>query len=226
MSAAIGLRQDTRAPKLFDWIAEWVVDVVERLSYAGLALLVAFENVFPPIPSELILPLAGFLIGQGRFSFPLVLLAVTLGSLAGALVLYGIGLAAGKTGLDRLVRRYGSWVLLKEEDLTRAEQWFDRYGPAAVFIGRLVPIVRSLVSIPAGYRRMPLGQFLLLTGIGSALWNGALIGLGWALGRNWTTIERYVGWLQYLFIAAAAALVVRFLWRRLRPRDDGIPART
>ena len=203
---------------MFDSIAEWVTSVIETLGYPGLTVLVALENVFPPIPSEIILPLAGFLTGQNRFSFVLVLIATTLGSLIGALVLYGIGLAIGQRRVNRLVERYGHWALLTPEDLTRSENWFDRYGPVAVFTGRLVPLVRSLVSIPAGYRRMPLGQFLLLTGFGSALWNGVLVGLGWALGENWHDIEEYVGWLQYVVIAVAAFLVLRFVWQRLRAR--------
>jgi membrane protein DedA with SNARE-associated domain len=203
---------------VFDSIAEWVTSVIETLGYPGLTVLVALENVFPPIPSEIILPLAGFLTGQNRFSFVLVLIATTLGSLIGALVLYGIGLAIGQRRVNRLVERYGHWALLTPEDLTRSENWFDRYGPVAVFTGRLVPVVRSLVSIPAGYRRMPLGQFLLLTSFGSALWNGVLVGLGWALGENWHDIQEYVGWLQYVVIAVAAFLVLRFVWQRLRAR--------
>ena len=203
---------------MFDWIAEWVTNVIEALGYPGLTVLVALENLFPPVPSEVILPLAGFLTGQNRFSFPLVLVATTLGSLIGALALYGIGMAAGQRRVNWLVERYGHWALLTPDDLTRSEIWFDRYGPVAVFIGRLVPVVRSLVSIPAGYRRMPIGQFLLLTGCGSALWNGALVGFGWALGENWHAIEEYVGWFQYVVIAVVAVLVLRFVWQRLRGR--------
>jgi membrane protein DedA with SNARE-associated domain len=208
---------------VLDRLAEWAAHVVETLGYPGLTLLVALENVFPPIPSEVILPLAGFLTGLQRFSFPLVLLATTLGSLSGALILYGIGAAIGQGRVRSLVARYGHWALLTPEDLIRAELWFDRFGPVAVFTGRLVPVVRSLVSIPAGYSRMPLGQFLLLTGFGSALWNGALVALGWALGENWHLIERYVGWLQYLVLAIVALLVARFVWQRLRARTS--PAR-
>jgi membrane protein DedA with SNARE-associated domain len=199
---------------VFNWIAEWVTTVIETLGYPGLTVLVALENIFPPIPSELILPLAGFLTGQNRFSFPLVLVATTLGSLLGALLLYGIGMAAGQRGVRRLFECYGHLALLTPDDLSRAETWFDRYGPVAVFIGRLIPVVRSLVSIPAGYRRMPVGQFLLLTGFGSVLWNGALVTLGWILGENWRQVEDYVGWLQYLVIAAVVFLILRFVWKR------------
>jgi membrane protein DedA with SNARE-associated domain len=201
---------------VFDRIGEWVTGVIEALGYPGLTVLVALENVFPPIPSEIILPLAGFLTGQGRFSFPLVMLATTLGSLLGALVLYGVGAAAGRGRVRRLVERFGHWALLTPEDLTRAERWFDRYGTIAVFTGRLAPVVRSLVSIPAGYSRMPLGKFVLLTAVGSAIWNGVLVSLGWALGENWHNIERYVDWLQYLVLAAVALLVIRFIWLRVR----------
>jgi membrane protein DedA with SNARE-associated domain len=203
---------------VFDRLAEWVTSVIETLGYPGLTVLVALETVFPPIPSEVILPLAGFLTGQNRFSFLLVLIAATLGSLIGAVVLYAVGLAIGQRRVRNLVQRYGHWALLTPDDLTRAEDWFDRFGPVAVFTGRLLPVVRSLVSIPAGYRRMPLGQFLLLTCGGSAVWNGALVALGWALGENWHVIEEYVGWLQYVVIAVAVVLVLRFVWQRLRAR--------
>jgi membrane protein DedA with SNARE-associated domain len=203
---------------VFERLAEFVTNVIETIGYPGLTILVALENVFPPIPSEVILPLAGFMTGQGRFSFALVILATTLGSVLGALVLYGIGAAIGKRRIEALVTRYGHWALLTPEDLTKAEQWFERYGPIAVFVGRLVPIVRSLVSIPAGYQRMPLLQFIALTFFGSMLWNGALVTLGWIFGDNWHTIEDYVGWLQYAVIAVVAILVVKFVWQRLRAR--------
>ncbi len=203
---------------MFERLAEFVTNVIETIGYPGLTILVALENVFPPIPSEVILPLAGFMTGQGRFSFALVILATTLGSVLGALVLYGIGAAIGKRRIEALVSRYGHWALLTPEDLTKAEQWFERYGPIAVFVGRLVPIVRSLVSIPAGYQRMPLLQFIALTFFGSMLWNGALVTLGWIFGDNWHAIEDYVGWLQYAVIAVVAILVVKFVWLRLRAR--------
>jgi membrane protein DedA with SNARE-associated domain len=203
---------------VFESLAEWVASVIQTLGYPGLTILVALETVFPPIPSEVILPFSGFLTGQGRFSFPAVLLATTAGSLAGALLLYGIGARVGQRRVHRFIARYGHWALLTPADLARAEAWFDRYGAVAVFTGRLVPVVRSLVSIPAGYSGMPLGRFVVLTGAGSALWNGTLVALGWVLGENWTFLERYVGWLQYAVIALVAVVVIRFVWQRLGTR--------
>lgn len=203
---------------MFDALAAWVTSVIEALGYPGLTVLVALESVFPPIPSEVILPLAGFMTGQGRFSFILVLVATTLGSILGALLLYGIGAAIGQRRMRAFVARYGHWGMITTDDLSRAEDWFYRYGPIAVFVGRLVPVVRSLVSIPAGYGRMPILQFVLLTGFGSVLWNGMLVSLGWALGENWHVVEEYVGWFQYIVIAAVAFLVLRFIWQRLRNR--------
>lgn len=199
----------------FGDLAGWVTDVIEALGYAGVAVLVALENVFPPIPSEVILPLSGFLAGQGRFSLPAVVLAATVGSVAGALILYAVGHYFGEARVRRLIRRYGRWLTVSERDLDRAEAWFERYGPAVVFFGRLVPIVRSIVSIPAGIGRMALGRFVLYTALGSALWNAALIGAGWLLGDNWEAAGPYVEVLQYLVILLVVAAVAWFFARRL-----------
>ena len=198
----------------FGDIVQWVTDVIEALGYGGVAFLVALENVVPPIPSEVILPLAGFLAGQGRFWLPGVVLAATAGSVAGALLLYVIARSFGEPRIRRLIDRYGRWATIGQDDLDRAETWFDRHGPAVIFFGRLVPIVRSLVSLPAGFQRMPLGPFVLYTALGSGLWNGALIGLGWILGDRWEDVERYVGAFQNAVIAVALAAVAWFLWKR------------
>jgi membrane protein DedA with SNARE-associated domain len=202
------------SPALLGGITQWVTDVIESFGYIGVAALVALENIFPPIPSELILPLAGFLAGQGRFWLPAVILAATAGSVAGALVLYLVGERLGERRLRVLVDRYGRWFGLGVDDLDRADDWFDRHGSAAVLLCRLVPVVRSLVSIPAGLRRMPLTAFVLYTAVGSGLWNSALIGLGWLLGDQWHEVERFVGYFQYLVIAAAGIGLIWFIWKR------------
>src|SRR4051794_9580158 len=158
-------------PVFLSGLTERVTDIIERLGYIGIAGLIALENVFPPIPSEIILPLAGFMAGRGDFLLPAVVVAATIGSVVGALVLYAVGAWLGDKRLHHLVNRYGQFLGVRERDLDRANNWFDRYGATAVFFGRLVPVIRSIVSVPAGIRRMSLGQFLLYTAVGSTIWN-------------------------------------------------------
>ncbi len=199
-------------------LVEWVASVIYSLGYTGIFFLIALENLLPPIPSEVILPLAGFLVGQGRFAFWAVLAASTAGSVSGALVLYGLGGWLGEARLRRLVRRFGRFVLLGEPDLDRAERWFERYGGPVVFFGRLVPGVRSLISVPAGIERMPLWRFTVYTSGGSLLWNMVLVRLGWILGDQWTLVRQYTQTIQYVLLAAVIATIAWFLWRRLGKR--------
>ena len=203
-------------------IAAWVADVMLAFSYVGVALLVALDNVFPPIPSEIILPLAGFLSGQGHLAYPGVVLAATVGSVAGALPLYAIGYWLGESRLRPLVRRFGRWLFIEEGDLDQAQAWFDRHGTKAVLIGRCVPLVRSLISIPAGLACMPLGRFVLYTTLGSGLWNAILVGIGWTLGERWEQVGSYLKPLEYVVMALLVAATARFLWHRLRP-PSGAP---
>lgn len=196
----------------------WAVSVMEQGGYAGLVLLIALDAVFPPIPSEIVLPLAGFLTGRGLLIYPLAVLAATMGSVAGALLLYGIGHWLGEERLRSGVAEHGHWLLLDEDDIHRASGWFNHHGGKAVFLGRFVPTVRSLISVPAGVTRMPLGQFVWLTALGSALWNAALIGLGWLLGAYWQTVANYVQPLSTAVMLAGLAAVVVFVWRRGRKR--------
>ena len=203
-------------------IASWVTDVVEELGYIGLLLMIALENVFPPIPSEIVLPLAGFLTGQGRMWFPGAVLAATLGSLLGALILYYAGYYFGERRVRAMVRKFGRWVMVSEGDIDKANDWFDRHDRKAVLFGRMFPVVRSLISIPAGIRRMPMTRFLIYTALGSAVWNTTLIGIGWILGDNWEEVEQYVGYLQYLVILAVLAGIVWFVYKKLQQRKAGM----
>jgi membrane protein DedA with SNARE-associated domain len=195
-------------------IAQWVTDVIASLGYVGVAALVALENLFPPIPSELILPLAGFLAGQGRFALPLVIVAATFGSTAGALAVYGIGAGLGERRVRALTARYGGFLRLSDEDIDRAESWFDRHGGEAVFLGHLAPLIRSVISIPAGLRRMPLWKFALYTAAGSGVWNSVLVTLGWALGDRWQQINQYASYFEYAVIAAIVGGIGWFVWKR------------
>jgi membrane protein DedA with SNARE-associated domain len=197
-------------------LSEWVTDVIRELGYVGVALLVALENLFPPIPSEIVLPFAGFVASDGDATLPGMILAATIGSLAGAWLLYGIAAWIGPDRLERFVVRYGRWLRLTNADIARAERWFDRRAVVAVLVGRCIPLIRSLVSIPAGFRRMPFATFTLYTAIGSLIWNTALIGAGYILRDNWEDVEPVLDIVQYVVIAAIVGVVGWFVWTRLR----------
>lgn len=199
-------------------IATWVQDVIERLGAVGVALLVILENVFPPIPSEIVLPFAGFVAQRGDGSVVVMIFAATLGAVVGALILYGIAALIGPDRLRVFIVKFGRWFGVKPADLARAEQWFDRHAVAAVLLGRCVPLIRSVVSVPAGFRRMRLAPFLLYTAVGSIVWNTALIGAGAILGDQWEKVEPYVATLQWVVVALIAVAVVRFAISKLRRR--------
>jgi membrane protein DedA with SNARE-associated domain len=173
------------------------------------------ENLFPPIPSEFVLPFAGFLVAGGQMSFLWVVVAGTLGSVGGAVILYFFGLWAGEPVLRYLVRRYGRWWLLSEADLDRTIQFFVRRGDVVVFFARVVPLFRSLISLPAGMSRMPFGKFLLLTTLGSAIWSTILVWAGVLLGANWEQILGFISRYQRLIVVAAVLAAVVFVGRRL-----------
>lgn len=195
-------------------LTNWAKDFVESAGYIGVFLMIVMENVFPPIPSEAILPLAGFLAGEGRFWLPAVIVAATLGAVVGALILYYVAYAFGDRRLRWLINRYGKWFAVGEKDLDTANDWFDRHGAKAVLFCRMVPIVRSLVSLPAGMRRMPLGPFMLYTAIGSGIWNSILIIAGWWLGDNWEDVSHLVDYLDYPMYALIVLAVGWFIWKK------------
>ena len=197
----------------------WVLSVIEALGAIGVGLLVALESIFPPIPSEVVLPLAGFLAGQGKLGFVAVLVWATVGSLVGALALYWLGAALGADRLKRLADRI---PLLDARDVERAEAWFSRHGVWAVLLGRMVPGVRSLVSIPAGVERMPLWLFGLLTVVGSAAWNALFIGLGWLLGDRWAEVGKYSDVINYVVIGGIVLACAVLLGRRAVRRRRGL----
>ena len=187
----------------------WIADLIEAFGALGVAFLMVLENLFPPIPSELILPFAGFLVGRGEIGFLPALIASTAGSLSGALILYALGRWEGRN----LILRYGRYLRVKEADLDRAEGWFDKYDEWVVLFGRMVPGVRSVVSIPAGMLRTPFLRFVLLTTAGSAAWNTLLLGAGWYLGENWQQIEGFMGSLSnFVLVLVAVALVAAAIW--------------
>jgi membrane protein DedA with SNARE-associated domain len=199
-------------------IAGWAIGLMERLGSPGAGLAVALENLFPPLPSEVILPLAGFAAAQGDLGLLSAILFTTLGSVVGALALYGIGASLGR---DRTRALAGRLPLVRVRDVDRAGEWFVKHGPKAVFFGRMVPGVRSVISVPAGVERMPVLLFVPLTALGSLVWNSALILAGHQLGERWHLVESSVGVFQKLVVAAAVAAVVWFVVVTVRRRSDG-----
>jgi membrane protein DedA with SNARE-associated domain len=196
-------------------LVQWATDIAYSLGYVGIAVLVAMGNLHLPIPTEITLPLAGFLVSQGRFSFVPALAWTTGAAVGSSLLLYFPGRWFGEERLRRFVRRYGRFVFVGESDLDRARWLFEEHGAKAILIGRLFPGIGTLISIPAGIYRMPiLGWFMVFTVLDSVIWNGALIGLGWFLGSQWTLVEQYARIIEYVLLAVVAVAVVWFVWRR------------
>jgi membrane protein DedA with SNARE-associated domain len=200
-------------------LVQWATDVAYSFGYVGIVILTALGNLHLPIPTEITLPLAGFLVGQGRLSFVPVLIWTTVAAVGASLVLYFPGLWFGEARLRRLVRKFGRFVLVSESDLDKASELFKRHGAKAILIGRLTPGVGTLISIPAGLYRMPiLGWFMVLTVLDSVIWNAALIGLGWFLGSQWTLVVRYASIVEYAVLATIAIGILWLLWRRWKTR--------
>ncbi len=196
-----------------DGVAGWAVDLMERIGAPGAGLAIALENLFPPLPSEIVLPLAGFTASQGSFTLTEAILWTTIGSVVGAIVMYGIGAWFGR---DRMYAVWRVLPLVKTEDLERTEAWFARYGRHTVFFGRMIPIFRSLISVPAGIERMPLVPFLLLTTAGSLIWNSIFVGAGYALGEQWHRVEDYAGTFQKVVIVLVVLAVCAWVMVRVR----------
>ncbi|MFD4943150.1 DedA family protein [Streptomyces sp. NPDC058239] len=196
-------------------VAGWAADLVDTMGGPGAGLAIALENLFPPLPSEVILPLTGFAAGQGVIGLASALFWTTLGSVVGAVVLYWIGMLFGR---DRMHAIWARLPLVRSSDLERTEQWFAEHGNKAVLLGRMVPIFRSLISVPAGVERMSLPLFVTLTAVGSLLWNSVLVMAGYWLGDRWNLVETYVGVLSKAVLVLALAAVIAYVGLRLRSR--------
>lgn len=197
---------------------DWATEIVESIGLWGVALLVALESVVPPIPSEIVLLLAGFNVEQGNFSFFGAVFASTIGSLIGALILYALGAFVSEDRLTWLLHKVGRFVGFTKKDIDRGFDWFERHGAKIVFFGRLLPLVRSVVSVPAGAARMPMGRFLLWTAVGSAIWNLVWVAIGRALGNQWEKADVWAGTFQIVVLVLLALVAVAFIVRNLRRR--------
>ena len=211
--------------QILEQIAEFVQSLILQIGYPGVAIVMFLENVFPPIPSEVVMPFAGFLVGRGELSFVGIWIAGTLGAVLGAVVLYYIGMWFGDAVIRNFLRRYGKWIMTSEADYDRALKIFEKYGNVVVFFGRLIPLVRSIISLPAGANHMPLPRFLLFTTLGAAIWTGALAYAGVVLGENWEEIIGFIDQYQDLTVIVLVVLVVLVVggWfaYKLRQRSRG-----
>lgn len=214
LNVITGLSQTASEPSVFGTIGDWAVSIMNFLGVPGVALLVFLENLFPPIPSEIILPLAGFTAGtpEGQFTWVEALIWATAGSVLGAYVLYGLGAWLGH---DRTVKLLSMLPLVDREDIDKTIGWFNKYGYWTVFFGRMIPIFRSLISIPAGVERMTWWKFGLFTLAGSAIWNTIFVYGGFALGANWEILDAVAGWFQYVVIAAAVTVVIWYIVHKI-----------
>ncbi|MDR7317602.1 DedA family protein [Brevibacillus nitrificans] len=196
----------------------WITAFLEQFSYIGIFLLMALENVFPPIPSEVILTFSGFMTTYTTLSIPGVIISATMGSVIGAIVLYGIGYYFELEKIEVLVDRWGHILRLKQEDIARANAWFDKYGYWTIFLCRMVPLVRSLISVPAGMTKMNVWLFMLFTTLGTLIWNIALVMLGAFLGQSWEEILTFMDMYSTVAYAVIGGGIVIFLILFLRKR--------
>src|SRR5215210_4281958 len=196
-------------------LVRWVIDVVHSLGYVGVFVLILAGSLYLPVPTELTLPLFGFLMGNGRLTFVPVLLSATAARVSASLILYAVGFRLREARLRRVIKHFERYKLLFVSDFERASTVFERHGGKAILVGHLIPGVGALVSVPAGLKRMPLRwRFLGYTALGCTIWNGSLIGLGWALGGRWRIVEVYASFVALAVLTVLILGSLWFLWRR------------
>jgi membrane protein DedA with SNARE-associated domain len=199
---------------------EWIINIMTSLNYWGIALLMFAENLFPPIPSELIMPLAGFTVSQGKMSFVPAVLAGVIGTIIGALPWYYAGKLVGEERLKTLADKYGKWITVSSQDIDKVSHWFNRYGNKAVLLGRLVPGIRTLISLPAGLSNMPLAPFLIYSTLGTTMWVMLLTFLGFILGDNYELVDKYLAPVSKIVLVFLLAVFVAWIVIKKRKKKD------
>lgn len=198
----------------------WITQFIEDFGYVGIFLLIAVENIFPPIPSEIILSFGGFMTTSTELTIIGVIIASTLGSVVGGIILYAIGLLMDVNRLEKIIDRWGHILRLTKEDIHKADSWFDRFGIWTVFFCRMIPLIRSLISIPAGMAKMNFLTFLLFTTLGTLLWNTLLVHLGAQFGEAWPTIIQYFDYYSnFVYILIGLAIILGIIWFVKRKRS-------
>ncbi|WP_373480274.1 DedA family protein [Geminocystis sp.] len=197
-------------------MTEWITNTMNSLGYVGIALLMFAENLFPPIPSELIMPLAGFTVSQGKMHLIPAIFAGVIGTILGAFPWYYLGKIVDESRLEKLADKYGKWIFVSGSDINKANKWFNQYGNIAVFLGRLVPGVRTLISLPAGINNMNLSSFVIYSTIGTIIWVSLLTVAGYVLGDNFSLIEKYIAPLSKIALLSIGFLFVIWIIRKQR----------
>jgi membrane protein DedA with SNARE-associated domain len=206
---------------MLESLVEFAINLIEQLGYLGLFIGIFLEAIIPPIPSEVILPLAGFLVSKGEMQFFLAVLSATAASLVSAILIYGIGFFGGEKLIPNLVERYGKYVFISMKDYEKALNWTQKYGLKIAFFSRLIPGVRSIISLPLGMAKVSFTKFCLYTIGGALLWNSILIFIGLKLGDNWEIISPYLGYIEYLILLLVIIIIIRFVYKRIKSKGKG-----
>jgi membrane protein DedA with SNARE-associated domain len=202
------------------WLAEWIANIMNQLGYWGIGLLMFLENLFPPIPSELIMPLAGFTVFKGQMDFILVIIAGVVGTILGAFPWYYIGKFISEERLEHLADKYGKWISVTSKDIKKANNWFNEHGGKAVFFCRLVPGVRTLISLPAGINNMPLIPFTIYSTLGTTIWVTFLTFLGYKLGDHYELVDQYLGPVSKIVLAIIVISFILWVVRKQMRRSS------
>ena len=202
------------------WLAEWIPNIMNQLGYWGIGLLMFLENLFPPIPSELIMPLAGFTVFKGQMDFVLVIIAGVVGTILGAFPWYYIGKFISEERLEHLADEYGKWISVTSKDIKKANNWFNEHGGKAVFFCRLVPGVRTLISLPAGINNMPLIPFTIYSTLGTTIWVTFLTFLGYKLGDHYELVDQYLGPVSKIVLAIIVISFILWVVRKQMRRSS------
>jgi membrane protein DedA with SNARE-associated domain len=200
-------------------MVEWINSLMSGLGYWGIGLLMFLENLFPPIPSELIMPLAGFTVAQGKMNFGLAVLAGTVGTMVGTYAWYYLGRLVNYRRLAGWTDRYGKWIGVSAKEIDRVNDWFDKHGSKAVFFGRMVPGIRTLISLPAGMNNMPFVSFTIYSTVGTFIWTLALTTAGFLLGENYASIEQYLAPISKLVLFGLVGLFGYVVFRQIRSKN-------
>jgi membrane protein DedA with SNARE-associated domain len=195
-------------------LTEWIISIMEQLGYLGIALLMFLDNIFPPIPSEIIMPSAGYSASQGELLLAGVIIAGCIGSLVAAAILYWIGYKFNHDSIFRFVDRYGKYLFIKSNDVKKSLDWFEHYGHRIVFFGRMIPAVRSLISIPAGMSHMPFWKFMFFSSLGTIIWTTFLACVGFYFGENQALMQNIFSQVSHFIIIVVIAIIIWILYRR------------